>query len=78
MHSRTGNAGLWRLDICEAAGGRFFVIEPLAGRRIVAQGKREAGASCAALGQCPDPFNLLPQHVFCVGGEGKGEGEGPS
>ena len=32
------------MDICEAAGGRFFVIEPLAGRRIVAQGKREAGA----------------------------------
>ncbi len=29
-----------RLDICEAAGGRFFLMEPQQGRRIVAQGAR--------------------------------------
>ncbi|HVN82498.1 MAG TPA: hypothetical protein VMW38_26165, partial [Terriglobia bacterium] len=28
----------WRLDICEAAGGRFFLIEPRWGRQTVAQG----------------------------------------
>ena len=55
-----------------------YMIEPLAGSRIVAQGKREAGASCAALGQRPDPFNPLPQPVCWVGGESWGEGEGPS
>ena len=71
-------AEIRRLDVCEAAGGRFFVIEPLAGRRIVAQGKREAGASCAALGQRPDPFNPLPQPVCWVGGEGSVRGKDPA
>ncbi|HVN81153.1 MAG TPA: hypothetical protein VMW38_19350, partial [Terriglobia bacterium] len=31
-------AARWRLDICEAAGGRFFLIEPRWGRQTVAQG----------------------------------------
>jgi len=28
-------AGIWRLDICEAAGSRFFIIEPQGGVRRV-------------------------------------------
>ena len=47
------------------------------GHQRVAQGKREAATdvpSCAALGQRSHQFYPLPQHVFCVGGEGEGEG----
>ena len=41
---------------------------------MVAQGKREAGAERAALGQRCHQFYPLPQHAFCVGGEGRVRG----
>ena len=70
-------AGIWRLDICEAAGGRFFLIEPLAGRRIVARGKREAGAPGPLSPRAPPWVSFptcptLSPNTFSVLGERSG------
>ena len=48
-----------------------------AGRQTVAQGTPGAGAAGGALGHQSHHLFPLPQHVFCVGGEGQGEGARP-
>ena len=67
--------GTWGLDICEAAGGRFFLREPLSGRRILAQGAPCGRSRSGRPGvDVPAIFYPLPQPIFGVGGEGEGEG----
>ena len=60
---------------CEAAGGRFFLIEPQRGVRREPRAGPAAGAAGPALGQRSQNLFPLRLHVFCVGGEGQGEGE---
>ncbi|HVN81467.1 MAG TPA: hypothetical protein VMW38_20930, partial [Terriglobia bacterium] len=67
--------GVWRLDICEAAGGRFFLIEPRWGRQTVAQGTvsgRSSGPPSPRRPpwvRVPTNFHPLPQHLLGDGGE---------
>ena len=58
--------------VCEAAGSRFILFEPQRGVQTVAQGKRGAGATRAALGQRSDHFFPLPRARFLCWGKGPG------
>jgi len=62
----------WRLDICEAAGGRFFLIEPRWGRQTVAQGAVSGRSRCGRPGWAFPPIYTLSPNTFLVLGEREG------
>jgi len=64
--------GHWRLDICEAAGGRFFLIEPRWGRQTVAQGAVSGRSRCGRPGWAFPPIYTLSPNTFLVLGEREG------